>query len=120
VLEGDENTRFFHARASQRLRRNTIRAIDVDGAIVVTHDAKAAALFGFYSSLLGQATDDRWDFDIDALYVGCPRLGGLELVAPFSVSEIKKAVDSMDRSSAPGPDGLGPSFYRAAWASILP
>jgi hypothetical protein len=26
----------------------------------------------------------------------------------------------MDRSSAPGPDGLGSSFYRAAWASILP
>ena len=24
----------------------------------------------------------------------------------------------MDRSSAPGPDGFGPSFYRAAWSSI--
>jgi hypothetical protein len=26
----------------------------------------------------------------------------------------------MDRSSAPGPDGLGPSFYRAAWPIIKP
>jgi hypothetical protein len=85
-----------------------------------THDAKAAALFGYYSTLLGQAPDDRWAFNVDALYDGCPRLSGLELVAPFSASEIKKAVDSMDRSSAPGPDGLGQSFYRAAWASILP
>jgi hypothetical protein len=120
VLEGDENTRFFHARASQRLRRNTIRAIDVDGSIVVTHDAKATALFGFYSTLLGQAPNNRWTFDVDALYDGCLRICGLELVAPFTALEIKKAVDSMDRSSAPSPDGLGPSFYRAAWASILP
>jgi hypothetical protein len=27
-------------------------------------------------------------------------------------------VDGMDRTSAPGPDGLGPSFYRAAWPSV--
>jgi hypothetical protein len=26
----------------------------------------------------------------------------------------------MDRSSAPGPDGLGPSFYRAAWEHVAP
>jgi hypothetical protein len=26
----------------------------------------------------------------------------------------------MDRSSAPGPDGLGPGFYRAAWDTIRP
>jgi hypothetical protein len=29
-------------------------------------------------------------------------------------------VFSMDRSSAPGPDGLGPSFYRAAWPTVAP
>jgi hypothetical protein len=26
----------------------------------------------------------------------------------------------MDRGSAPGPDGLGPSFYRTAWAHVAP
>jgi hypothetical protein len=26
----------------------------------------------------------------------------------------------MDRSSAPGPDGLGPSFYWARWAVVWP
>lgn len=25
---------------------------------------------------------------------------------------------SMNRNSAPGPDGFGPTFYRAAWASV--
>jgi hypothetical protein len=39
-------------------------------------------------------------------------------MAHFEEKEIKAAIDSMDRSSTPGPDGLGPSFYRAAWPVI--
>jgi hypothetical protein len=58
VAEGDENSRFFHSRASQRLRRNSIRALDVDGVTIVSHEAKAAALFSFYNNLLGQRTED--------------------------------------------------------------
>ena len=27
---------------------------------------------------------------------------------------------SMDRNSAPGPDGFGPAFYRAAWHTVKP
>lgn len=120
VVEGDENTRFFHARASQRMRRNSIRTLDVAGVTVASHDAKAAALFSYYNGLLGRCTDAAWDFDIDDLYSGCPTVDGAALVGPFSAHEIERAVRSMDRSSAPGPDGLGPGFYRAAWGTIRP
>ncbi|CAD6264565.1 unnamed protein product [Miscanthus lutarioriparius] len=41
-----------------------------------------------------------------------------ELIAPFSELEAFEALKSMDRSSALGPDGFGPSFYRVAWSSI--
>jgi hypothetical protein len=81
-----------------------IRALDVDGLIVLSHEAKVAALHGFYSNLLGCATANRWDFDISSL----------------SAQEIRRAVDAIDRTSAPGPDGLGPSFYKAAWDSVQP
>jgi hypothetical protein len=37
------------------------------------------------------------------------------LTEPFSESEAKKAVRSMNAASAPGPDGLGPNFYAATW-----
>ncbi|CAM0947799.1 unnamed protein product [Alopecurus aequalis] len=53
IVEGDANTRFFHARASQCLRRNSIRSLDVDGCSIASHDAKAAALLHFYRALLG-------------------------------------------------------------------
>ena len=47
-------------------------------------------------------------------------MDGAVLVAPFEPKEIKEALDGMDRSNAPGPDGLGPSFYRAAWPAARP
>jgi hypothetical protein len=47
IREGDENTKFFHAMASHRHRRNFIRVLDVDGVPTVEHADKAAALFGF-------------------------------------------------------------------------
>jgi hypothetical protein len=120
VVEGDENSRFFHARASQRLRRNTIRSLVVDGVALVTHDAKAAALHSFFCELLGRSVNTSSAFDVVELYQGCPRVNGDDLVGPFTSQEVEAALLSLDRSSAPGPDGLGPSFYKAAWATIGP
>jgi hypothetical protein len=120
IKEGDENTRFFHARATHRFRRNSVRALDVDGVQVVDHQGKALALHDFYSDLLGRARPTSWAFDLDLLYRDAPRANGPALVAPFGEKEIRAAVWGMDCASAPGPDGLGPSFYRAAWAQVAP
>jgi hypothetical protein len=87
IKEGDENTKFFHMRASHCLRKNSIRSLTVDG--------------------------------VD-LYAGTVQENGSALAAPFDRKEIKAAVWGMDRPSAPGPDGLGPSFFRAAWEHVAP
>jgi hypothetical protein len=104
--------------ASNHHRRNFIRVLDVDGVPTVEHANKAAVLYGFYSSMLGRAREARWDFDLAKLYSNVSRTSGAPLMAPFELAEIKAALGSMDHSSAPGPDGLGPSFYRAAWDHV--
>lgn len=53
ALEWDENSRFFHASANGRRRKNTIPCLNVDGTQISSHDAKSTALFDFYQSLLG-------------------------------------------------------------------
>jgi hypothetical protein len=120
IVEGDENSKFFHARASQRLRRNSNRTLDIGGVADAAHDAKAAALFSYYSNLLGWRPAVQWEFDVNALYSGCPRVNGDALVGAFSPLEIEAAINSLDRASAPGPDGFGPAFYRAIWATAHP
>ena len=44
IRESDSNTAFHRAQATQRLRRNYIRMVRVDGREVVNHDGKTAAL----------------------------------------------------------------------------
>jgi hypothetical protein len=41
-----------------------------------------------------------------------------ELIKPFTMQELEAALKDMDVNSAPGPDGLGVSFYRAFWDQI--
>jgi hypothetical protein len=42
------------------------------------------------------------------------------LEAPVTLPEAKMVVQSMNKNSAPGPDGFGLAFYCAVWDQIAP
>lgn len=119
VREGDANTSFFHAHATQRLRRNQIRSIEVAGVPVSSHQDKIVVITEHFKSIMGTAGECNWGFDLDTIYQGRPRATSAQDVA-FSAEEALRAVRDMNSSSAPGPDGFGPSFYRAAWSTVQP
>lgn len=120
IKEGDANTRYFHTRASTRLRHNRIQRLEVDGVVVHAHADKVAAVTTHYAGILGYQDATSWHFDLHRLYDGEPRAEAQALVAPFSEGEAKEAVRAMNATSAPGPDGVGPAFYKAAWATVSP
>jgi hypothetical protein len=73
VREGDSNTEFFHAHATQRLRRNTIRGIEVNGMMINSHQEKVDALTAHYRGMLGTATPPPlWQFDVAGLPISLP------------------------------------------------
>lgn len=115
--EGDENTNFFHASASCRLRRNAIPSLLIDGVNITDHEPKAAALKAFFVDLLGSVSPTVWRFDIDSLYPNAPPLPA-SLSSPFSYEEIRSAFLAMNKLSSPGPDGFGPSFFSTFWATV--
>ncbi|CAN6162275.1 unnamed protein product [Urochloa humidicola] len=119
VRESDSNTHFFHAQATQRLRRNNIRGIEVDGELVTAHEGKVAALTAYYKGILGTADTVVWNIDLNAAYQGREKASA-NLTRDFSAIEALQAVRTMNPTSAPGPDGFGPSFYKAAWNTIQP
>ena len=100
------------------MRRNNIQVIDMDGARHVTQAAKMAALMAHYTRLLGETNDASWSFDIGQIYASRPAALGPPLIAPFTEEEAKTVVAAMNPNSAPGPDGLGPGFYKAAWLTV--
>jgi hypothetical protein len=105
ALEWDENSCFFHAAASGRRRQNAIACLEHDGVATCSHDAKSTILYNFYSDLLGRARDTAWHFDLKTLY---PHLTVCSdsLSGPFTISEITRALFSMDTHASPGPDGF--------------
>ncbi|KAK1683606.1 hypothetical protein QYE76_044454 [Lolium multiflorum] len=117
ALEGDENTKFFHASATCRMRRNTIPLLTVDWVSSSDHANKASVLKTFYSDLLGSVTTTVWHFELSSLYPDAPDLPA-DLSPPFTHEEIKNAFFSMNRLSSPGPEGFGAAFYSTFWTTV--
>jgi len=98
------------------MRRKYIRMIRVDGQEIASHVGKTEALSTFFKSIIsvpGHAAP----IDLDPLYVGSARPSEA-LSSAFSSNELKQSVFAMNRLSAPGPDGFGPTFFYAAWSSV--
>jgi hypothetical protein len=114
------NSKFFHAHASVKMRKNAIRGLLVDNNFVYDHSTKAQILYNLFSDSLGASKATHWNFDLLELYSGHPQINSDNISGLFELEEIKLAVMQMDKDSAPGPDGIGPSFYQAAWNLIFP
>ena len=67
---------------------------------------------------MGAAGEANWDFAVEPLYAAHKRVEARSLVKPFSSGESLVAVWGMNSNSTPGPDGFGPSFYKAAWPTV--
>lgn len=98
------------------MRRNYIRMIRVDGREVVSHNGKTAALTDYFKSIIG-VPGTFVASDLAPLYTGSSSPSST-ITDPFTEAETKLALLSMNKNSAPGPDGFGPAFYQAAWASV--
>jgi adenylylsulfate kinase-like enzyme len=102
---GDRNTKYFHACASQRQRRNQIsHIVAMDGSLCSGKDTIDQAFIEYYQNLFISCTG----LDIEACTrVLTPRVSpdmNDKLVAEFSVEEISDAMNQMPPMKAPGHD----------------
>ena len=68
---------------------------------------------------MGTAPTTTWDYsDLQALYELAPSAVSEAQITPFTEDEIRSALKSMDKNSAPGPDGSGAGFYQAVWEEV--
>lgn len=117
AIEGDENTRFFHASATQRSRTNKIPKLIHSDADMFLHEQKAAILKNFFLQLIGVTKIAIWNFDLLQLYpLPLPQLR--ELAIPFAHKEIQDAFLNMNTNASPGPDGFDPIFFCKYWQEV--
>jgi hypothetical protein len=114
---GDKNTRIFHANATVRHNRNSIRALkDSNDLDQYNHEGNASIIWEYFKDRLGRSEYSHMYFDLDDILHS---VDGLEtLVTPFSKEEIDAIVNDLPSGKSPGPDGFNTDFLKKCWSNI--
>ncbi|KAM0901815.1 hypothetical protein ACQ4PT_019723 [Festuca glaucescens] len=116
LREGDASTRFFHAKASARRRKNYIHRIEVDGVVHTDQQDKEDALWNFFQELLGEPRQRLHSLNLAEMGISPIDLADQE--APITTPEVRAAIMDMPSDKAPGTDGFTALFFKKCWPVI--
>lgn len=114
--DGDRNTSFFHACASERRRVNLIKSLKNDeGGVVEGEEELRTFITNYYKQLFSSRAGTRADELLDKVSPIVTAEMNVFLKRPFTIEEIKLALNSMGDLKAPGLDGMPAVFYKRFW-----
>jgi hypothetical protein len=117
VQFGDENTKFLHAIASERYKKNVIsQIVDNSGRMISDHTEKSALFYQEFKSRMGCSVPTNLQFQLHNIVPLCGNLDHLCL--PFSQEKIDNIILDLPSNKAPRPDGFSNMFFKRAWHII--
>ncbi|KAL9674277.1 hypothetical protein QQ045_030548 [Rhodiola kirilowii] len=116
---GDRNTSFFHAKASQRRRKNDIDKLkDHLGEFCDLEEGIVSIVISYFTNIFHSQVntqDGSWAKGFDHI----PRLVSEEmndkLKPPFTEGEVKRALFQMHPTKVQGLDGFSALFFQSNW-----
>ena len=110
---GDQNSKFFHACASQRRKVNTIDQIwDERGGLWKNQEGVGGAFKNYFAKLFTAGRAVNYHDSLDGLDGQIRDTMNEALVWPFIAKEVRTALFQMDPLKAPGPDGFNVEFFQ--------
>ena len=112
LQEGDQNTKFFHNKASHRYKRNRIEELKNGAGMVCTDEEEISKiLIDYYQNLFTSASPSNLEEVLMAVPTVITDEQNIMLATEFVKIEVEEAIQQMAPLKAPGPDGLPPLFY---------
>ncbi|XP_019163544.1 PREDICTED: uncharacterized protein LOC109159890 [Ipomoea nil] len=119
LLGGDRNTKYFHAYASARRKKNLITKLKDESNLWVegNHLIPLAARY-FQSIFTSKGVD--LGTSLDSFTAKISQEDNHCLLRAFTVDDVREALFSMSPDKSPGPDGFNPAFFQHFWSEIGP
>lgn len=114
LKNGDRNSKFFHAIASNRRRKNAILSIEIDGQTCEDPSRIKSEAASFFKGIFIEEFQKRPTFE-NLQFNQLSADQAANLIKPFSYEEIEEAVKSCSSDKAPGSDGFNFKFIKNAW-----
>jgi len=114
LLQGDNNTHFFHLVANGKHRKHHIFRLEQEDGIIVSDTNLKNYITNYYKNLFGQPEANNFSL-VESRIEDIPQVSAEEnimLTSPFTEEEVKQAVFQMEHNKAPGPDGFPAEFYQ--------
>ncbi|KAK7837690.1 hypothetical protein CFP56_020890 [Quercus suber] len=116
---GDQNTKYFHCRATERNKKNFIPGLeDAQGVWMEEEEKIGEMLTSYYSNLFATVNPTELDTVLSGVQPRVSDSMNTELLKPFRMEEVHTALKQMKPDTAPGPDGLPPLFYKNFWDKV--
>ncbi|XP_062116553.1 uncharacterized protein LOC133830553 [Humulus lupulus] len=112
---GDLNTKYFHASANKRRRRNQVVALKDENGVLRNWDNGLGAIMVDYFQNLFSASSTEWHYVMDCISASISEEANMDLVRPIEPDEVKQALFQMHPDKSPGPDGFSSGFYQKFW-----
>jgi hypothetical protein len=114
---GDKNTKFFHACATQRKRRNLIQKIqDQHGRVLENGEGVERAFVEYFTKLFQSDHSGEEERVLQGLEMKVTQEMNEALLMAFTAEEVHVALRQMAPLKAPGPDGLSAGFFIDNWS----
>jgi hypothetical protein len=112
LVNGDRNSKYFHACANQRRKANTIKKIrDESGCIWETQTEIGGAFETYFKVLFSSGGMVEFEDYLGSVEGRISEEMNESLVRPFVEEEVRLALFQMAPMKAPGPDGFNAGFF---------
>ena len=114
--EGDKNTKFFHACASERRKKNSILGLwNEDGVWCESKESITTTIIAYFEKIYTTSSPTRINEVTNAIPRRVTNEMNSKLTKTFTSEEVLKALQQLHPTKAPGPDGTSAIFFHNYW-----